>query len=246
MRIDVLGVNFHQITMAEAVAEGKKWLSSTGFHAVVTPNPEFILLAQKNKAFCQCLNHADLVLPDGIGVIYAAKILGTPLQERVPGIEFSQGMLESLGETGGRLFLLGAKEGVAEKAGENIARDYPDLTICGTYHGYFTAEEEEEVAQKVAQAKADVIFVCLGAPRQELFCQKWGETMGVKVGIGLGGALDVYAGTVNRAPQFWISLNLEWFYRLMKEPKRLGRMVKLPLVLWQAFWQRGKKPKNKS
>ncbi len=238
MKIEVLGVEFHQTTLAKGIVLGRDWLASDGFHAVVTPNPEFILLAQKNSDFRQCLQTADLVLPDGIGVIYASKILGRPLEERVPGIDFATGLLGELEKTGGRLFLLGAKDGVAQKAGENIQKDYGNLTVCGTYHGYFSSEEEEMVANKVAEAKADVVFVCLGAPRQELFCRRWGETMGVKVAIGLGGALDVYAGNVERAPKLWIKLNLEWFYRLCKEPKRFGRMAKLPLILWQAFLER--------
>lgn len=242
-KIDVLGVEFHSTTLTEAVALGKTWLLGQESHRVVTPNPEFILLAQKDEVFRQSLQTADLVVPDGIGVIYASKILGTALQERVPGIDFASGMLSELNACGGSLYLLGAKDGVAKEAGENLQTQYPKLKIAGCHHGYFSAQEEEAVAKKIAEEKPDMLFVCLGAPRQELFLERYGEAMGIKIGIGLGGALDVFAGRVDRAPEIWQKCNCEWLYRLCKEPKRFGRMMKLPLVLWQAFLLRcfGKK-----
>jgi len=128
MKINVLGVNFDDLTLEQAAEKGREMLQENKFHYVVTPNPEFILSAEKDESFRSVLNAADLVIPDGIGVIYSAKILGTPLPERVPGIEFAGKMLEVLNEMGGRLFLLGAKPGVAEKAGENIRLNSP--TSC--------------------------------------------------------------------------------------------------------------------
>lgn len=240
MQIEVLGVAFHQITLEDAITQGRAWLKkeAAGFHLVVTPNPEFILMAQKNFVFRQILRQADLVLPDGIGVVYASKILGRPLQGRVAGIDFASGILSVLSEEGGRVFLLGSKEGVAEMAEEKLTAEYPNLTVCGCHHGYFKEDQDEEVANLIAQSQADVIFVCLGAPRQEIFLAQWGETTGAKMGIGLGGALDVFAGTVERAPKAWQKCNLEWLYRLVKEPKRFGRMAKLPLVLVQAMKER--------
>ncbi len=235
-KVEVLGIDFHKCTLEEAVAQGRLFLEEEGFHMVVTPNPEFILLAQKNENFRQCLLEADLVLPDGIGVVYASKILGRPLAGRVPGIDFATGLLEQM--DGKRLYLLGAKEGVAERAGQRLAEQYPHLVVCGSHHGYFKAEQDQSVAEEIALAEPDVLFVCLGAPRQEEFLRAWGTVTTGKLGIGLGGALDVFAGTVDRAPEFWQKCNLEWFYRLCKEPKRFGRMAKLPLVLWQAFCQR--------
>ncbi len=237
-QIEVLGLCFHQTSLEKAVGCGRGWLNEEGFHMVVTPNPEFILMAQKNEVFRQTLRGADLVLPDGIGVIYASKILGRSLKGRVPGIDFATGLLGELNQTGGRLFLLGAKEGVAQQAGENIARDYPNLVICGSHHGYFKEDQDEAVCDLIVQAKPDVIFVCFGAPRQEIFLKNWGGKTGAKIGIGLGGALDVYAGTVERAPASWQKCNCEWLYRLVKEPKRFGRMAKLPLVLFQAVGAR--------
>ena len=238
MKIEVLGVAFDDVTMEQAAELGGKMLQEDRFHYVVTPNPEFILAAEKDESFRAVLNAADLVIPDGIGVIYSAKILGTPLSERVPGIEFSAKMLEKLNEMGGRLFLLGAKPGVAEKAGENICAQYPNIVLCGTQDGYF--KDEEEVILKVAAARPDLIFVCLGAPKQEKWMARWGQHTGAKMAIGLGGCLDVYAGNVERAPEAWQKLGMEWAYRLKKEPKRITRMAKLPLVLVKSAGQRMK------
>lgn len=232
MKIDVLGVRFDNVTPEEALERGAQLMEEPGFHYVVTPNPEFVLAAEKDEEFRSVLNGADLVIPDGIGVIFSARLLGTPLKSRVPGIEFSAGMLAYMDKVGGRVFLLGAKPGVAEQAAANIAKEYPNLTICGTHNGYF--KEDEPVVQAVKEANADLLFVCLGAPRQEKFMAQHGPELGVKLAMGLGGSLDVYAGVAERAPEGWRKLNLEWAYRLMKEPKRIGRMAKLPLVLVKA------------
>ena len=238
MKINVLGINFDNLTLEQAAEKGAEMLRENKFHYVVTPNPEFILAAEKDASFRDLLNAADLVIPDGIGVIYSARILGTPLPERVPGIEFAAKMLEQLNEMGGRLFLLGAKPGVAEKAGENILAQFPNIVLCGTQDGYF--KDEEDVILKVAAARPDLMFVCLGAPKQEKWMARWGQHSGAKMAIGLGGVLDVYAGNVERAPESWQKLGLEWAYRLKKEPQRFGRMARLPLVLVKSAGQRVK------
>ena len=135
MKTEILGVRFDNLTQQEAAQRGRQLLEEDKFHYVVTPNPEFLLAAEKDPEFRRVLNAADLVLPDGIGVVYSAKILGTPLKERVPGIEFAEAMLSALNEMGGRLYLLGAKPGVAEEAGRRICARYPDLVLCGTHDG---------------------------------------------------------------------------------------------------------------
>ena len=236
MKTEILGVRFDDLTQQEAAQQGRQLLEEDKFHYVVTPNPEFLLAAEKDPEFRRVLNAADLVLPDGIGVVYSAKILGTPLKERVPGIEFAEAMLSALNEMGGRLYLLGAKPGVAEEAGRRICARYPALVLCGTHDGYF--KDEQAILPEIAAAKPDLLFVCLGAPKQELWMARWGQHTGAKLAIGLGGCLDVFAGNVERAPERWQKLGLEWAYRLKKEPKRIGRMAKLPLVLVKAAGQR--------
>ena len=236
MKTEILGVRFDDLTQQEAAQRGRQLLEEDKFHYVVTPNPEFLLAAEKDPEFRRVLNAADLVLPDGIGVVYSAKILGTPLKERVPGIEFAEAMLSALNEMGGRLYLLGAKPGVAEEAGRRICARYPALVLCGTHDGYF--KDEQAILPEIAAAKPDLLFVCLGAPKQEKWMARWGQHTGAKLAIGLGGCLDVFAGNVQRAPERWQKLGLEWAYRLKKEPKRIGRMAKLPLVLVKAAGQR--------
>ncbi len=229
MKKDILGVRFDDVSRQEAAQLGAAMLEQDQFHYVVTPNPEFILAAEKDADFRQVLNSADLVIPDGIGVVYSAKILGTPLKERVPGIEFAADMLAKLDQMGGRLYLLGAKPGVAQEAGRRILERHPNIVLCGTHDGYF--KDEEAVLLEVAAARPNLLFVCLGAPKQEKWMARWGRHTGARLAIGLGGALDVFAGNVERAPESWRKLGLEWAYRLKKEPKRAGRMAKLPLVL---------------
>lgn len=232
MRTDILGVGFDDLTMEEAVAKGAALVEAEGFHYAVTPNPEFLLTAKKDEPFRQVLHKADLVLADGIGVVYSAKILGRPLKGKVPGIDFAQRLLVWMAKHGKRLFLLGAKPGVAELAAANLKAAYPGLIVCGTHDGYF--KEDAPVVEAIRQSAADVVFVCLGAPKQELWMAQHGPETGARLMIGLGGALDVFAGVVERAPEVYQKLGLEWLHRLIKEPQRFGRMVKLPLVLVDA------------
>ena len=245
MKTEILGISFDDLTREEAAQLGAQLLAEDRFHYVVTPNPEFILAAEKDQAFLDVLNSADLVLADGVGVVYSAKILGKPLKGRVPGIEFAADMLACLNEMGGRLYLLGAKPGVAEEAGRRILAQYPNIVLCGTQDGYF--KDEEAALLKVAAARPDLLYVCLGAPKQEKWMALWGRHTGARLAIGLGGALDVFAGNVERAPESWRRLGLEWAYRLKKEPQRAGRMARLPLVLVKAAGERmrdGKRGKS--
>ena len=236
MRIDVLGVGFDNVTMEEAVARGVELIHQEGSHYVVTPNPEIVEVCRENLAAKIAVNGADLVLPDGIGVIKGAAMLGTPLKEKTPGIEFAGHLMERMAGEGLSLYLLGAKPGVAEKAAENLRAQYPGLVIAGTHDGYF--KEDGPVVEDIRQSGADVVFVCLGAPKQELWMEKNGPATGAHLLCGLGGSLDVFAGVVERAPKFWSDHGLEWLYRLGKEPKRIGRMARLPLVLFDAMGER--------
>ena len=238
MRIDILGVGFDNVTMAEALERGEAFLNGEGTHYVVTPNPEIVETCREDEEASRAVNGASLVLPDGIGVIYGAKMLGTPLKERVPGIEFGTAMIEKCARLGKSVYLLGAKPGVAEAAAENLQKRFAGLKIAGTHDGYF--KEDAPVAAEVKASGADMALVCLGAPKQELFMEKHLNDLNVKFMIGLGGSLDSFAGTVKRAPQWMIRCNLEWLYRLIKEPKRFGRMLRLPKYLWAVVCKRMK------
>ena len=229
MRVDVLGVGFDNLTLDEAVARGMELVCREGTHYVVTPNPEIVEVCRENPAARDAVNGADLVLPDGVGVVKGAAMLGTPLKEKTPGIEFAAGLMGKMAQQGKSLYLLGAKPGVAELAGQRLTQRYPGLRIAGTHDGYF--KEDGLVVEAIRQSGADVVFVCLGAPKQELWMAKNGSATGAHLLCGLGGSLDVFAGVVARAPKFWSDHGLEWFYRLCKEPRRIGRMMKLPLFL---------------
>ena len=134
---------------------------------------------------------------------------------------------------------LGAKPGVADLAAERLQKQYPRLKIAGTHDGYF--KEDAPVVEAIRESGADCVFVCLGAPKQELWMARNGPATGAHLLCGLGGSLDVFAGTVERAPKFWSDHGLEWFYRLCKEPKRIGRMMKLPLFLVHVRQEKGKR-----
>ncbi len=223
MRIDVLGVGFDNVTMDQAVAEGVRLMNEDGAHYVVTPNPEIVETCREDSEAMEAVRRADMVIADGIGVVYGAKILGTPLKGRVPGIEFAQNLMGRMAESGKSLFLLGAKPGIADQAAEKLKVRYPGLQIAGTHAGYF--KEDGPVLTQIRDSGADVVFVCLGAPKQEKWMLHNGEATGAHLLVGLGGCLDVFSGNVQRAPEVFQKLGLEWFYRLLKHPSRSGRMM---------------------
>ncbi len=228
-RIELLGVGFDNVNMSEAVERGVEMLLSDGTHYVVTPNPEIVETCRKNPAAKEAVINADLVIADGIGVVYGSRIRKTPLKCRVPGIELGEAMVEQCVKLGKSVYFLGCKPGIAEKAAENLKAKYPGLHVVGTADGYF--KDDAAAAAKVRESGADLLFVCLGAPKQEIFMKNYGEATGAHLMMGLGGSLDVFAGAVERAPKFYQDHGLEWLYRLMKNPSRIGRMMKLPLFL---------------
>lgn len=238
MRVEVLGVGFDNMTMDEALAEGVRLMNEDGAHYVVTPNPEIVEVCREDAEAMEAVKNADLVIADGIGVTYGAKILGTPLKTRIPGIEFAQGLMDRMAKSGKTLFLMGAKPGVAEEAARRLQEKYTGLKIVGTHDGYF--KEDEGVVNAIRESGADVVFVCLGAPKQEKWMLKNGEATGAHLLLGLGGCLDVFSGTVQRAPKMFQKLGLEWLHRLIKNPSRAGRMMKLPLFLIHVLGERGK------
>lgn len=236
MKIDVMGVRFDNVTMEEALARAIALLPEKRGAYVVTPNSEIVYEAMADESLRDLLNAADLVLPDGAGVVLGSKILKTPLKEKVAGVDFADRLLGHLAETGGSVYLLGGKPGIAELAGQKMREKYPDLTICGMADGYF--RDEGPVVEAIQQAAPDVLFVCLGAPKQERFMARHQKELPVGLMAGLGGSLDSFAGTVKRAPKWMIRLNLEWFYRLLKEPWRFKRMLRLPKFLWAVVCRR--------
>lgn len=219
-------MGFDDLTMDEAVLEARRCFESRSARYIVTPNPEIVMLCRDDPALRDAVNSAFLVLADGIGVVYGAKLLGTPLKQKLPGIDFAQQLFESMARDGRSLFLLGAKPGVAEKAAEALLSRYPGLSIVGVNDGYF--QDDAPIIEKINAVSPDLLLVCLGAPKQELWMSSNAGKLSVGLMAGLGGSLDVFAGVTKRAPEAWQRLGLEWLYRLVKEPSRAGRMSNLP------------------
>lgn len=236
MRLNIMGVGFDNVNMAEAMDKAQELMAKAGAKYVVTPNAEIVYEAMHDGELCKLINDADLVLPDGAGVVLASKILKTPLKEKVAGVDFADNLLGVLAKTGGSAYLLGSKPGVAELAAEKMLQKHPGLTIAGMADGYF--KDEAAVVAKINAVKPDFLFVCLGAPKQERFMVNHRDELDVKLMAGLGGSLDSFAGTVKRAPKWMIKLSLEWLYRLIKEPKRFKRMLRLPKFLWAVCLKR--------
>ena len=229
-----MALDIDDITVEQAVETAMFCIRERELCRVVTPNGEFALAAKRNPAFLDAINSARIILPDGISVVLAAKIIGRPLGGKVAGIHFAERLCAAMGCEGKRLYILGAKPGVAKKAAENLKAKYPGLFIAGTQDGYYKLEDEPAVVQAITEAEADALFIAMGAPRSELFAMQYGEAMGVSVMAGIGGSVDIFAGVSRRAPAIFVKLGLEWFYRLCKEPWRIKRMAKLPLYLLEA------------
>lgn len=239
--VDILGVFVDRNNFSEALETAKQYLNTDKAHAIYTPNPEIIMKAYRDSAYMDVLNRADMVVPDGIGVVYGSKILGRPVRERVAGYDLSCALLSYGAETGKKVFLFGGKPGVAEQAAIKIQENYPGIIVTGTNHGYHNSYDH--ISDEIAKCGADIVLVCLGAPKQEVWIDQNKDRTGAKILIGAGGSLDVFAGTVKRAPLFFRKLNLEWFYRLLKQPSRAGRMLDLPRfaikVLFHGKMQKG-------
>ena len=236
MKTDIMGLQFDNITMEEALDAAKALLQGEHAARVVTPNAEIAYEALHDENTRTLLNSAELMLPDGAGVVLASKILKTPLKQKVAGVDFADSLLGVLETTGQSLYLLGSKPGIGELAAQKMMQKHPRLRIAGIADGYF--QDEAPVIDKINASGADVLFVCLGAPKQEQFMARHQKALHVKLMAGLGGTLDSFAGTVKRAPKWMIRLNLEWLYRLIKEPKRFKRMLRLPKYLWAVVCKR--------
>lgn len=238
-----MDMQIDDVTLEEAIDTAMDFQEKGQPCRIVTPNAEFAIKAAKDSHLLQVINESQLILPDGISVILAAKIIGTPLKGKVAGALFADALAAKLACEGKSLYILGAAEGVAQKAAQKLQEKHPGLIIAGTQNGYFT--DEEAVVNEIEQARPNCIFVALGCPKQEFFMEKHGHRFGPAVMIGVGGAVDVFAGNLNWAPAIFVKLGLEWLYRLIKQPSRIKRMIKLPKYLWWAFKYRIKNGKNK-
>ena len=238
-KVNIRGVLFDPVDMSEAVGVCRSLLQTDGAKVIHTPNSEIVQLCVKNPEYYEIINSADLTIPDGAGVIMASKILGCPLEKgKVAGVELMGELMALAAETSSPVYLLGgrpASDGspsVAEAAAENLKKRYPGLIIAGARDGYFTDADTPSVIADINASGAKLLCVCLGVPKQEKWTFENRKALtSVRVAGCFGGSMDIYAGTAKRAPKFWIDHNLEWAYRLLKEPKRIGRMMALPAFI---------------
>ena len=233
-KVNILGAKVDRVTMDEAFERAAAFMKTGEKKVVFTPNSEIILYASRNAEFMEKLNSADMLIPDGIGVVYASKMLKKPLSERVAGFDLSKRLLAYAAKEGLSVYLLGAKPSVAEKAAENLKKEYGGLKIAGVHDGYF--KDDEKVVADINDKKPDLLLVCLGFPKQEEWIAKNREKLAVRLMIGAGGSLDVFSGETERAPDFYVNHGLEWFYRLKKEPWRFMRMTALPVFAIKVFF----------
>jgi N-acetylglucosaminyldiphosphoundecaprenol N-acetyl-beta-D-mannosaminyltransferase len=219
------------MTMDEALSRLEAFIKSGEPHVVVTADSSGIVEARKDAEFLAILHSADLVTADSVGVIWAAKRKGEPVPERVSGVDIFARLCRMSAERGYRLYFLGGAPGVAEMAAERCRLLFPGCNIVGARHGYFPSDSDELVAQEVAEAKPDVLFVAMGMPRQEKFITSTQKIIKAPVAMGVGGTLDVYSGTVKRAPRLIQKMKLEWLWRLIQNPKKFAKVKNLPIFV---------------
>lgn len=224
-RVNILGTEFDNFTAKQFHHYLDDDLDLKANKFIVTPNPEIVLSARKDAKFSKIVNNADYVIPDGIGIIKGAKSLGTPIQERITGFDTLQYLIATADRKQLKLYLLGAKPEVIQASADKIKKDYPQADLVGFHDGYF--KDEEAIVEEIAAKKPNIILVALGSPKQEFFIDKYRDRADA-IWIGVGGSFDVFSGTKKRAPKIVQKLNLEWFYRLVKEPTRFGRMLAIP------------------
>ena len=231
MSVSILGLPIQNVTMSEAVNDVYGFFGARESKIVVTPNAEILQMYSTDPAMKEALEKADYIVPDGVGVLLAAKRLGTPLKEKVAGVELSRNLLEKAAKEGGNVYLLGAKPGVAAEAKRCLEEEIPGISLVGVRDGYFKPEDEPAIIEEINALDVDMLFVCLGAPKQELWMAEHKSDLKIGVMLGLGGSLDIFSHTLKRAPQWMINCRIEWLYRVIKEPYRIGRIASLPKFL---------------
>ena len=250
-KINIRGVYFDNVNMEEAMEKVTSMVGTEGLDYMFTPNSEIVQACIENPELFEVINSASIIIPDGIGVVYASKILKTPLKEKVPCCEVAEKLMEYAAKTGDGVFFFGGgkkteeREAISTLAAAKMCEKYPGLNIVGTRDGYFTEADVPSIIEEINNSGAKILFVCLGAPKQEKWIYDNRNALKVNFAAGLGGTLDVFAGTVKRAPDFFIKANLEWFYRLLCMPSRLGRMMKLPKFLFGTMIKKNKGFENK-
>jgi N-acetylglucosaminyldiphosphoundecaprenol N-acetyl-beta-D-mannosaminyltransferase len=233
--VDMFGVPIARIDMRGVLERVDQFVEGRRPHMIVTSDTPILVRAHDDQRFQEVVRSADIVTADGRGVVWMARVLGLPIRERVSGADLVERICERAAERGYSVYLIGAQPGVADEAARVLQSRYPGLRIAGTYHGYFSKDEEPAVVAAIAAAQPDVLLVAFGAPKQELWIREHLDQIQAPVAIGVGGTFDVLAGRVKRAPQWVQRAGLEWLYRALREPKRLPRLIALPRLVWMTL-----------
>jgi N-acetylglucosaminyldiphosphoundecaprenol N-acetyl-beta-D-mannosaminyltransferase len=239
--IYILGIRIDNVTYPDALARVQEFLCERGLHQIATVNPEFVVMAQRDAEFRRVLNACALNVPDGVGLLWAARHLKTPLRERVTGQELVERISAVAADSGARVFLLGARSGIAERAAAELKTRYSrsaqggaqGLEIGGCYAGSPAPEEEDGIVARINASGARILFVAYGPPKQELWiARNAAQLKNIAVAMGVGGTFDTLAGIAPRAPRWMREAGLEWAYRLLREPTRLKRQMSIPYFMW--------------
>ncbi len=234
-RVRLLGMPLNPITLADALEEAERFLEEDHPHMVVTPDASAVVRAQRDPELREIIEQADLVAPDGAGVVLAARLLNLPVNVRCAGCDMVEQLCRAAANKGRAVYLLGGEPGVAEEAAAKLQQRIPGLQVAGCHDGYFSDEEEPQIVEDIRSKRPGVLLVALGIPRQEKWIKKHLEELGVPICIGVGGSLDVISGRKRRAPVWMQRAGLEWLYRTIKEPSRLPRLVALPKIVWMSI-----------
>jgi len=227
--VNVLGVPVDALDMKTAVEFASRALQQAAKPAcILAVNPEKVMTLQKDRWLRDFFTDVDLLIPDGIGVVWAAKMLHRVAMSRVPGADLMPELCRLATESGHRVFLFGAKEEVNAAAARNLQEMLPTLRIAGRAHGYWPKDKADDLVDQINGSGADILFVALGSPRQERWIAENQSKLTVRVIQGVGGTFDVISGVVKRAPEFWQRIHLEWFYRLLSDPRRIKRQAVYP------------------
>jgi N-acetylglucosaminyldiphosphoundecaprenol N-acetyl-beta-D-mannosaminyltransferase len=237
-RVEILGVPVDCVTMAQAVQWVETTLASDQPRSVIAVNPEKVMKANQDPELLARLQKAGLLIPDGIGVVFAVRLLGLGQIERVPGSELMPKLCELAANKGYKVFLFGANQEVISQAAQVLLQRYPGLNIVGIQHGYMKEEEMPSVITAINRSQAELLFVALGSPKQELWMTRYLPALNVKVCQGVGGTFDVIAGRVKRAPLAFRLVHLEWLYRLLSQPSRILRQTALPMFAFRVLCRR--------
>jgi N-acetylglucosaminyldiphosphoundecaprenol N-acetyl-beta-D-mannosaminyltransferase len=219
----LLGLDVHAATMDQVLALCRAAAAQRRPLSIGVVNAAKLVNMQRETALREAVESSDLILADGMSVVWASRVLGRPLPERVAGIDLFERLIDLAEREGLSVYFLGAEADVLDRAIRVVRERHPRLRIAGSHHGYFGAGEEEQLAGEIGASSPDFLFIGMTSPKKEIFLARWGDQIGAAVCHGVGGSFDVIAGKVRRAPVVWQRLGLEWLYRLLQEPRRLWR-----------------------